>query len=957
MPRKFSAPCGIVSLALLVLAAGSISAAPQITGLSLRGLQTGATTTLTIDGANLLPAPRLLLPIPIAKQEVAPGATAQRVQIAVTLAAEVSPGIYPLRIATSDGISQPLMIGIDSLPQQPFAPQVAALPVALHGDLQGASILRTTLQATKGQRIVADIEARRLGSNLKPIVRLYDPRGAQVAWSPSRDALGDDARCEAVAAQDGPYIVEIHDFLLRGAAPGVFRLKLGDLAYADQVFPPAISKAAPAPLEPISSSFPADTRWTANVAALPLGESSFPLPAQPRITGAAPRLIVSEHAEAVETAGTPPQVVPAAPVGISGRIGKPNEEDQYLIPVTPGAKLRVEVYSQRLGSPLDLSVVVRTDKGQGIAAGEDQPGSLDPQAGFAVPAGVEKILVAVRDSLGASGPLALYRIVVSPQDRADLQLSADSDRLLIPAGGHQVVRVELKRTGPATPVRFSAIGLPPGVTLSGVDVAADADAALLTFSAAAGSAELGTISLEGQTQGDSPVSRPVMLAEFPGSAYQPALRRQLPVAVVPVAPLQVSWASPEVPQLIPGSKIPVKVVMQRGAGGTAAVRLRLVTSQNMLQRTIKKDAKDQMVDDPERTLRLDTVAVFPPTANEASANVIVPADLPARGWQFAIAAELLAADGKTVTATAYTPVRQAASVQPLALELTSPPQVTSKTGNGPAGKLTGRVVRAAGFAAPVTVRLTGLPPTHPSPAIDLAPNQSDFELPIEFPFGLPAGDLPNVKVVALSVADPSLPRIAARSQEIAVAVKLEAGEKPAAQGPLVVFDDQADFPALLTKGEGQAAADSGEKLAGTIGLKVTAQKFAEKLPSLGVKIRKNPGPGEYRYLRFAWRKQGGNFVALQLNHDGAFGPGGTGRPGALFRYHAGPGGEVFGGSLEIDPKVPDKFVVVTRDLYADFGEFTLDGLGFAAIDGSFAAFDQVVLGRTPSDFEMLPGGK
>jgi biopolymer transport protein ExbB len=124
---------------------------------------------------------------------------------------------------------------------------------------------------------------------------------------------------------------------------------------------------------------------------------------------------------------------------------------------------------------------------------------------------------------------------------------------------------------------------------------------------------------------------------------------------------------------------------------------------------------------------------------------------------------------------------------------------------------------------------------------------------------------------------------------------------------------------------------------------------------LGVKIRENPGPGEYRYIRFAWRKQGGNSICLQLNHDGNWGPGGEGaREGAKFRYHAGPGGECFGASLTIDEKLPaPRFVVVTRDLFADFGEFTLTGLAFSPVDGQAALFDHLYLARQPEDFTLL----
>src|SRR5260370_33279196 len=76
--------------------AGTATAAPEISNLSLRGLQTGATTTLTIDGSDLLPEPRVILPVAITKQSVKPGATANRIQIKIALPADMSPGLYDL---------------------------------------------------------------------------------------------------------------------------------------------------------------------------------------------------------------------------------------------------------------------------------------------------------------------------------------------------------------------------------------------------------------------------------------------------------------------------------------------------------------------------------------------------------------------------------------------------------------------------------------------------------------------------------------------------------------------------------------------------------------------------------------------------------------------------------------------------------------------------------------------
>src|SRR5688572_24489574 len=101
MPSRFSF-AAVLALSAFVTAA---HAAPTVTSISLRGLQAGGTTTITLQGSDLLTDPKLMAPFAITKQEVLPNATNQQVQIQVTLDASVSPGIYPLRLASGKGIS------------------------------------------------------------------------------------------------------------------------------------------------------------------------------------------------------------------------------------------------------------------------------------------------------------------------------------------------------------------------------------------------------------------------------------------------------------------------------------------------------------------------------------------------------------------------------------------------------------------------------------------------------------------------------------------------------------------------------------------------------------------------------------------------------------------------------------------------------------------------------------
>ena len=173
-----------------------------------------------------------------------------------------------------------------------------------------------------------------------------------------------------------------------------------------------------------------------------------------------------------------------------------------------------------------------------------------------------------------------------------------------------------------------------------------------------------------------------------------------------------------------------------------------------------------------------------------------------------------------------------------------------------------------------------------------------------------------------------------------------------AEQPLAIFEDQPEFVASLTQGDGSAALASDDKFTGAASVRVMPdQRYNAALPGLGVKIRQNPAAGEYRYLQFAWKKQGGQRVCVQLNHDGQWGPVPSTNP-LKFRYDAGPAaGESFGGAKRINDVLPVDWVVVTRDLFADFGEFTFSGLALSPADGDFALFDHMYLARTPRDFD------
>ena len=88
---------------------------------------------------------------------------------------------------------------------------------------------------------------------------------------------------------------------------------------------------------------------------------------------------------------------------------------------------------------------------------------------------------------------------------------------------------------------------------------------------------------------------------------------------------------------------------------------------------------------------------------------------------------------------------------------------------------------------------------------------------------------------------------------------------------VVLLDENPSLAGLLTGGKGSAEFIRTDKFSGEMCLRVTPlQRFNAKLPGWDYKIRENPGAGEYRYLRFAWKTQAGDGVLIELAAGGAW---------------------------------------------------------------------------------------
>lgn len=607
--RQF-AVCFFAVAACFHVVAPDVSAAPKIQSLSVRGLQIGGTTTIRVTGTDLLPNPQLLMSVPIAKQTIKPNATATRVEFDVTLDASVAAGIYNFWVASDSGVSPAAFVAADKLPNTVFGPEARSLPVSLHGVVSGSAKLRTTFSAAKDQPVLLEVESQRLGGKLRPVLHIYDSSGKHLKWSLPSPVLRGDTRLQFKPPADGKYTVELHDLQYAAPAPNFFRLKIGSWQYADLAFPPAIERSKPTPVELIGN-FAAGSKVN-----LVSGDSTVAPPAMTNAetTGAfRPAVLISELPEVVETSSAETlQQLPAVPFGISGRLLSEGEQDRYKLTVVSGAKLRFEVFADRLGAPMDAVLQILNEQGGQLAMNDDVAGSPDPKLDYVIPAKTTTIVLAVKEANGIGSPNNVYRVHVSDVSKAtpdgDFKLNVAQQEQSVTAGERLVVKVTAERDGFTGPIRLEFDSLPAGVQVQGAMIAAEADSTLMTLHGSGLATRHALTSLRGVAEiSDREVVRYVTGTSHLLGKMQPWLGREFALALTAPSPIDFdfNWGRIDAnTRLVLGGKLEVPLQYFRPAGFDGPIRVTAEFSQKPVLANGKVDANRTMRSETNRPVEM-----------------------------------------------------------------------------------------------------------------------------------------------------------------------------------------------------------------------------------------------------------------------------------------------------------------------------------------------------------------
>lgn len=203
------------------------------------------------------------------------------------------------------------------------------------------------------------------------------------------------------------------------------------------------------------------------------------------------------------------------------------------------------------------------------------------------------------------------------------------------------------------------------------------------------------------------------------------------------------------------------------------------------------------------------------------------------------------------------------------------------------------------------------------------------------------GEIETLRALALSAMPQDQEKIMSRQDLADLLAFLRDTIGPVQSSVVTLFDDDPGLLDRLDQGAGRATLDADEPFSGTASLAVhPPQRYSPRIPGWSYRIAENPGAGEYRFLQLAWKTRGGEGIMIELADNGGWPP--AEQP--LRRYYSGINATEWE-ATEVDPDPPHGWTVITRDLYKDFGAFTLTGIAPTAMGGT-GLFDRIRLART-----------
>ncbi len=428
-----------VAAFVVLLFAGYVSAqsGPQLLTVFPPGAKAGDTVEVTFSGTGFDGNEKLLFstkgfttervgaaPTPAPKQPQ-PSQPTTAVRFKVTAPKDAS-GLYDVRVVSKSGLSNPRAFVVsgttDVVEVEPNNDVEQAQKIAIETTVNGVisaptDVDFTAFKAKAGQNVVVYCLTTSIDSKMQADLMVSGPDGKPLASN--RGYRGGDAVLDFKAPTDGEYLVRVSQFAYTTGGPDHFyRLTVTAGGWVDALVPPLEADA----VTPFTRTGPAskiDIKGRDLGGKLQSSRLTSPTAAMIDATdhpGSAPggNLLLAPQTPVVLDNAKNGTVTDAqevkAPCDIAGHITKKNERHWYSFAAKKGEVWTLEVFAERIGSPVDAYFLLTDAKGKVITEQDDGADTLSPNQfytkgddparyRFAVPAdGTYRVMVSTREA-------------------------------------------------------------------------------------------------------------------------------------------------------------------------------------------------------------------------------------------------------------------------------------------------------------------------------------------------------------------------------------------------------------------------------------------------------------------------------------------------------------------------------------------------------------------------------
>ncbi|MDG1139071.1 MAG: PPC domain-containing protein [Opitutales bacterium] len=590
---------------LLTTASFTFGSEPIIDSLLPRGGQKGTDQIILIKGKRLADTTRFLFYKPGLSVTDIQQTNGKEVGVTFKIAPNAPLGQHEVRLCTDKGISNLVTFWVgpfENLKEvEPNSSFATAQPIPLNFTVNGICLNEDVdffeINATKGERISAEIEAIRLSGPLfDPFLAILNDKRFEIATNDDSELLLQDSTLSILAPYDGVYRIEVRDSSYKGGKAFHYRLHVGTFPRPLVAFPAGSQSGVAREFKFLGDP---TGDFVKNITIPSTSDSLFAYHHQENdLFSPSPNLLRITHYPSVEER-EPNNLMKEAtitkltlPLAFDGVIEEEGDMDYFRFSAKKGDRFYIRAHARSIASPLDPVLNLYHENGKSIRGNDDADKGPDSLITQTFPKDGEYIL-RIRDHLGRGSPRHVYRIET---DRITAKISglipkfgnrdSQSRQMIpVPQGGKVATVLSLNRKNFSGAIELIAGNLPPKVFMTAPHTPNNLNTVTLLFEAspdAPKSATLSNVRLihknenkEKEISGEFNHQVELVYGPPNNQCYYDSSFHRLPVAVVDPVPFAVKLHPPKTP-IVQGGSMNLKVEIFRDANFTEDITVKIL---------------------------------------------------------------------------------------------------------------------------------------------------------------------------------------------------------------------------------------------------------------------------------------------------------------------------------------------------------------------------------------------